>query len=144
ARRTAAPHPATTWGKPPEGDAPSKPSANAQVKRQAKWLFLNLGEAVPGGLRSSGGGRAGMQAGLLVVTGVTKPARLTRSPGASLPCRAGVRMCPPGLRSATPLPFRYPRCRVVAARAAVAGSGLAVGAGRPPRGALPPRRRGRD
>jgi hypothetical protein len=115
----------------------------AADRHRAKWLFLNPGEAVPGGLRSSGGGRAGMRAGLLVVTGVTKPARLT-SPGASLPCRAGVRMCPPGLRPATPLPFRYQRCRVVAARAAVAGSGLAVGAGRPPRGALPPRRRGRD
>src|SRR5262249_55338426 len=32
----AAPHPATTWGKPPEGNARSRPSTNAQVKRQAK------------------------------------------------------------------------------------------------------------
>src|SRR5947207_15531710 len=35
-RRTAAPHPATTWEKPPEGNAHSRHAANAQVKEQAK------------------------------------------------------------------------------------------------------------
>jgi transposase len=45
-------------------------------------------------------GLAGMCAGLLVVTGVTKPARNTRSPGASLPCCAGVRMRRRGCRRA--------------------------------------------
>src|SRR6266516_4658024 len=34
-RRTAVPHPATTWGKPPEGNARSRHAANAQVKEQA-------------------------------------------------------------------------------------------------------------
>ena len=34
-RRTAAPHPATTWGKPPQDNPASKHGANAQVKRQA-------------------------------------------------------------------------------------------------------------
>src|SRR6266705_5037318 len=33
-RRTAAPHPPTTTGKPPEGNSPSPHDANAQVKRQ--------------------------------------------------------------------------------------------------------------
>src|SRR5215472_11892542 len=49
-RATAAQHPAMTSGKPPEGNSPSPHGANPQVKRQAKWLFLNLGEAVLGGL----------------------------------------------------------------------------------------------
>ena len=40
-RRTAAPHPATTWARPPEGNARSRHDANAQVKRQAKCVFLN-------------------------------------------------------------------------------------------------------
>src|SRR6516225_10061580 len=35
-RRTAAPHPATTSGKPPEENSPSPHGANPQVKRQAK------------------------------------------------------------------------------------------------------------
>jgi hypothetical protein len=34
-RRTATPPPATTWGKPPDENAPSPHGANAQVKRQA-------------------------------------------------------------------------------------------------------------
>src|SRR5215467_11748248 len=42
AQRTAAPHPATTWGKPPEGNSPSRHGANTQVKRQVKSLFGNL------------------------------------------------------------------------------------------------------
>jgi hypothetical protein len=40
-RRTAIPHPTTTWGKPPEGNARSGHAANAQVKEQAKSLFEN-------------------------------------------------------------------------------------------------------
>ena len=35
-RRTDARHPATTWEKRPKGNSPSRHSANAQVKRQAK------------------------------------------------------------------------------------------------------------
>src|SRR5580704_17277964 len=77
-----------------------------------------------------------MQAGLLVVTGVTKPARLTRSPGASLPCRAGVRMRPPGLHPPAPLPVRYCRRRMGADRAAAACPGLPGRARRPAGGAL--------
>src|SRR5881394_2118332 len=38
-RRTAAPHPATTWEKPPEGNAHSRHAANAQVKEQAETVF---------------------------------------------------------------------------------------------------------
>jgi hypothetical protein len=37
-QRTAAPHPTTTWGKPPEENALSRAGANVQVKRQAKDL----------------------------------------------------------------------------------------------------------
>jgi hypothetical protein len=46
-QRTTAPHPATTSGRPPEGNAPSKHSANAQVKRQAKKQFQKLAACVP-------------------------------------------------------------------------------------------------
>jgi hypothetical protein len=35
-RRTADRHPATTWEKPPDGNAPSRHDANEQVKRQAQ------------------------------------------------------------------------------------------------------------
>jgi hypothetical protein len=41
-RRTAAPHRATTWAKPPKENARSQHDTNAQVKRQAECLFLNL------------------------------------------------------------------------------------------------------
>ena len=34
-QRTAAPHPAMTWAKPPRGNSHSRQGANAQVKRQA-------------------------------------------------------------------------------------------------------------
>ena len=34
-QRTATPHPATTWGKPPEENSRSRQGANTQVKRQA-------------------------------------------------------------------------------------------------------------
>src|SRR2546430_11905850 len=40
AQRTATPHPATTWAKPPEENAPSRHTANAQVKEQAKRAHL--------------------------------------------------------------------------------------------------------
>ena len=48
-RRTGGPHPATTSGKPPKGNAPSRPCENAQVKRQAqaeRIIFLRLSRAV--------------------------------------------------------------------------------------------------
>src|SRR5215469_1761199 len=38
---TAGPHPATTWAKPPAENAPSRPGANTQVKRQAEGAGPN-------------------------------------------------------------------------------------------------------
>ena len=48
-RRTAARHPATTWERRRKEPPRSRHDSNAQVKRQAKRLFLNLIVGGPGG-----------------------------------------------------------------------------------------------